>query len=665
MKTSLRLKLTLAFLILITVPISILGSITYNMSSKALQTSIEQQLVQNTSQTAELIEKTINSSKAAIQQASLNSLLGRIENNAVQADKDEAFQYIHQVKENNQDFLEAVTIVDTNGQAIMDSDSKSPNLNISDRDYFKTALSGSEAVSQVLISKVTGKPAILVAYPLKYNDRIVGVITGRISFSTISDYAKRIKVGNSGYAYMIDKNGLLVYHPDSSKILKENLSDTTSKDLKALVEQMKAGSTSQGFYTYQGIKKYVAFKPVGNWVVAITAEYNDYMAPAVKIRNATILISLIAIILAILCAYLFSSRSIINPIKKLEKLMSRAGEGDLNVKISIKSNDEIKELGDSFNTMIAHQHEIVRNVLSSAQQLNAASEEMAASTEEIDAASEEINASMSQVAQDAENQNNSIITISEVLVQLSSLVQLAKNRAGASSTNADHTMEVAHLGRLKVDETVKAIDMISKGTDETAKALEELSNLSVQVAGVVNTINAISEQTNLLALNAAIEAARAGENGKGFSVVADEVRKLSEESKNKAKAISALVDEMIQYTKNAVNSMERSKSEVKNGVIIVSETDEAFVKIINAVKDIVDNVGEILEITNDEVASSDQIVKLINEMATMTESTSSVSENVSSAANDQLAAIEGLTSSAQETSAMAEELTNLVERFKI
>lgn len=166
-------------------------------------------------------------------------------------------------------------------------------------------------------------------------------------------------------------------------------------------------------------------------------------------------------------------------------------------------------------------------------------------------------------------------------------------------------------------------------------------------------------------MNAAIEAARAGEHGKGFSVVADEVRKLSEESNDRAREIAVLVSEMVKQTQNAVIAMERSKSEVNNGVKIVSETDKAFVDIINAIENIVKHVTEILDITGDEVASSDKVIGLINDIATVTESNASNSENVSSAAEEQASAINNLTATAQETSAMAEELTKLVERFKI
>jgi len=666
MKISLKTKLIITFFILISVPMGILGSVSYTMASHSIQASVNQQLKEQTSDTSALIEKTIESAKHSLEISSLNSELGKAAQNLSQSDIDTAFQYIQNVQKSNNDSMEILIITDANGKVVIDSDTKDPNLDLSDRDFIKKALSsGSEAVSDVLISRINGNPVISIAYPLKDGDKIVGTLIGNINFNSISSYASKVKVGENGYAYMIDKNGLIVYHPDSSKILKENASDNANDEFKLIINQMKDGKTSEGFYTYDNVYKYTVFQPVDNWVIAVTADYNEYMAPAISIRNDTIIIFVISIIIAMICAYLFSTKGIINPIKKLEKLMRLAGEGDLTVNIDIKSNDEIEQLGNSFNDMIKHQDDIVRNVTNAAEQLNAASEEMASSSEEISASTQEISAITNQVAEDAEKQNEAIVDASGVLVQLSSLVQLAQNRAQATSSNAVDTMKVASLGREKVEETVNAINVISMGSDETAQALEELNSLSIKAGGIINTINSIADQTNLLALNAAIEAARAGENGKGFSVVADEVRKLSEESNHKAKEIAILINEMMKQTQNAVIAMERSKAEVDNGVAIVSETDKAFINIINAIENIVGHVNEILEITGDEVASSDKVVNLINEMATVTENNSANSENVSLATEEQVKAIECLTATAEETSAMSEELARLVEKFKI
>lgn len=666
MKISLKTKLMATFFILISLPMGLLGYISYTMAANSIQASVQQQLKEQTYDTSALIEKTIDSVKHSLEISSLNTDIGKVAQDLKKDNMDTAFEYIKNVQKNNEDFMDVLIITDAYGKTVIDSQTKESDIDLSDRDYMKESLSsGKETVSEVLISRFTGNPAIFIVYPIKDGDKIIGTLVGSIRFDSISSYASKIKIGENGYAYMIDKNGLIVSHPDTSKILKENASDKANDEFKLIINEMKEGKTSESFYTYNNMYKYTVFQPVDNWVIAVTADYDEYMASATDIRNDTIVIVIISIIIAMICAYLYSTKGIINPIIKLEKLMRSAGEGDLTVNINIKSNDEIEELGNSFNEMIKHQDHIVRNVTNAAEQLNAASEEMAASSEEISATTEEISATINQVAEDAEKQNESIIDVSGVLVQLSSLVQLAQNRAKATSLNAADTKTVADLGREKVEETVKAMNVISKGSVETSLALECVNSLSVKVGGIINTINSIAEQTNLLALNAAIEAARAGEHGKGFSVVADEVRKLSEESNGQAKEIDILVNEMMKQIKNAVTAMGRAKAEVDNGVTIVSETDKAFVNIINAIDGIVTHVNEILDITGDEVASSDKVVKLINKIATITENNSEGSENVSLAAEEQASAINNLTATAEETSAMAEELTKLVERFKI
>lgn len=666
MKISVKTKLMLTFFILIVIPMIMLGYISYKMASNSLQNTIREELKQETEDTSALINKSIQSVKSSIEVAALNGQLGTMVQNQNEAEIDTAFNYITNVQKSNEEFMEVLIITDSTGKVIIDTQTKEPDIDLSDRDYMKKTLSSGEiAVSEVLTSRFTGNPAIFISYPIKENDKIIGTLVGSIKFDSISSYAAKMKIGEKGYAYMISKEGLIVYHPDQSKILKENISETTDNDFKTIVEEMKAGKTAEGFYTYDGTYKYVTFQPADNWIVAITAEYNEYMSSAIKIRNNTITTVVISIVVAMICAYIYSQKGIITPIKKMESLMGMAGDGNLTVKSDIKSKDEFGELGKSFNDMINHQEEMVKSVSSASKQLNEASEQMAASLEEISATTEELSATISTIAEDSDNQNKSIIDISEVLVQLSSLVQLAENRAKSTSSNAVNSKKVADFGRQKVEETVKAMNSINRESNETFKVLERVNNLSVKVGGIVTTINSIAEQTDLLALNAAIEAARAGEHGKGFSVVAEEVRKLAEESNDKAKEIASLINEMTKQTQNAVSAMERANTEVENGVEIVAETDKAFVDIINSINNIVEHVNEILDITSDEVASSDKVVELINDVATVTENNASSCKNVSGAIQDETSTVNNLTATAEETSAMSEQLLKEVEKFKI
>ena len=664
MNISLKMKLIFSFFVLIVAAVSVLGVMSYKMASEALQDVIEQSLRHSTDQAAESISRTLTNAEGILDVASKNNSLAKTAARTDGASGIESFQFISQVQSENKALFERLIIVDARGRSVMDSENQVSNTDLSDRDYVQESLRGKDSTSEVIISKFTDKPVVAVAHPLELEGKIVGALVGTINFNGISEHAAEVEIGETGYAYMLDRQGLIVYHPKKDKILVENLSQTSSTELKTLVEKMKQGETGEGFYTYEGVYKFVRFEPAGKWIVAVTANFNDYMAPALTIRNRTLAIVIIATIIALIIAYLVSA-GITNPIRQLQSLMELAGQGDLTVSSEIKTRDEIKALGDSFNVMISSQSKIVSEVRNNTQELSAGSQEMAASSEQISSATQQIGASMQQVAADAERQNASIVDASKALIELSSLVQMAENKAVSANESSMNTMKTAQDGRAKVKEMVGAMDIIREKSDESARVIDKLNELSSKIGEIVTTINAIADQTNMLALNAAIEAARAGEHGKGFAVVAEEVRKLAEESNQGANEIATLIHEMGKQTGEAVQSMDEGKYAVDNGVQVVNSTDETFADIINAVDSSVRSIKEIEDITKAEVATSDQVVKLIDAIASVAEATAAASEEVSSAAEEQTAAVETLSSTAQQTSSMANDLEELVQKFKV
>ena len=663
MKISLKAKLMLLFFILIGISVTSLGVTSYIMAKNALQTTITNQLKEATNLTAEKITMSINNTTNVVSLISSNSYVEQALVNNNDANRSEAYINFAKTISGNKDGIETLMLADTTGKVVASNDSKDPGTNIADRDYFKSALSGSVVLSDVVKSKVTGNLVTVVAQPIKSNGQTVGVLAAAINFEKISAHAAKFKVGKNGYAYMTDKKLIAVYHPKKENILVLDINKIESDTLQKLTPKMMAGEVGEGFYTYNGIYKYAYFMPVGNWVLVLTADYNEYMSPAFNIRNFTIGITLIAIIVALIFAYWISTNNIIKPIKQLEYLMTKAGEGDLTVVSKIKTGDEIEVLGDSFNNMIGHQESMVRAVRGGARELASSAEDIASSIEQISSATEEISASMQDISRETADQEKSVVETSQVLVQLSSLIQLAQNKAIAAKKNSDNTLKTAEKGRLKVEETVQAMDKINTSTIEAEEVMVVLNELSQQVGGIISTINGIAEQTNMLALNAAIEAARAGEHGKGFAVVADEVRKLSEQSNTGATEIGKLVQEMIIQTSKAVQSIKFSATAVKNGVVVAKETDDSFIDIINAVDGIVNNTQEIVGITQEEVANSDMIIKLIDRVASASEVTSRSTQEISAASEEQAATVQTLAAAAEEASALAISLDGQVEKF--
>jgi len=99
-------------------------------------------------------------------------------------------------------------------------------LNVSDRQYFKDASAGNVAISQVLKSRTTGNPIVVLAVPVKDGSTVRGVLFASLDLNVLSsDLIARIKVLQTGYAYLFDETGVFIAHPNKAKIMTTKLED--------------------------------------------------------------------------------------------------------------------------------------------------------------------------------------------------------------------------------------------------------------------------------------------------------------------------------------------------------------------------------------------------------------------------------------------------------
>lgn len=137
--------------------------------------------------------------------------------------------------------------------------------------------------------------------------------------------------------------------------------------------------------------------------------------------------------------------------------------------------------------------------------------------------------------------------LSEVVEDTEQILTSANNIEAITEeviTKSEQNMALVEDGNASIDILVKQMNYISDVFKNLETTIENLKSDSNEIAKIADVINGISDQTNLLALNAAIEAARAGESGKGFAVVADEVRNLADRSKNSLGEIKIKVNQI-------------------------------------------------------------------------------------------------------------------------
>ena len=361
------------------------------------------------------------------------------------------------------------------------------------------------------------------------------------------------------------------------------------------------------------------------------ADYNEKAADDLQkdIKNqetsATILMITIIIASAVLAFILgmIISRMLTKPIKEIVSAMEKAEHGDLTIQGNYQSKDEIGQLTNSFNQMIASTQKAIAEVAGNSTSLAASAEEISASTEEI--------ASGAQMqAQDANTSNEMVKDLTFAIHEISKNAELAAQLS-------EKTVGVAEHGNIIINDAVGAMENITV-------SIHDLANKSLQIGEIIDVIDDIAEQTNLLALNAAIEAARAGDAGKGFAVVADEVRKLAERSSKATKEISDLITVIQDNTKLSVQAVELGNTKA-------ATAGTSFVDIMKVVKESATKITEIAAASEEGAAQAQEMLIAVQNIASVTE--------------ESAAGIEETASTATDLAHMAESLNELASRFKI
>lgn len=531
----------------------------------------------------------------------------------------------------------------------------------SQEDYYRPVKeSGKPYISKPYVEN--GITMVTVSYPILHQGDFKGVVLADIDISRFNNITVHSEKFHTLNASILSNDLTIAYDSESINKVGTNLETyyKDSKEVKKITDGMSEGkpftcntvradgrNISQFFYPInaQGV----------NWWAETSLDKSDMIKDSKVLIITIALISLLALI-AIIAIVVFVIAKALKPIQGVVSAANKIVDGDLDVEVEARSDDEIGILSKAFLEMSGNLKIIIGDIgylLGEMSNGNFAiqtghkekyigeyqkiSEAMTSIIQTLSDTLTEINTASQQVSVGADQVSSAAQALSQGAAEQASSVEELSASIAEVTNQIKQNAENAALARDKAEENGVELMASNAQMKDMMDAMQQISNKASEISNIIKIVDDIAFQTNILALNAAVEAARAGNAGKGFAVVADEVRNLAAKSAEAAKSTAVLIEQTIETVNNGFTIADKAALSLSKSAEVA--TSAAAV------------VDSIATASREQAEAIMQINQGIEQIAAVVQTNSATAEE-SAAASEEL-------------SGQAEMLKQLVSRFNL
>ncbi|WP_229757694.1 methyl-accepting chemotaxis protein [Paenibacillus marchantiophytorum] len=460
-----------------------------------------------------------------------------------------------------------------------------------------------------------------------------------------------------------DDSAVAITNHENKNIAAKNLTDIEKESaIQLSKEQLEEEHGS--FITKDDHLVAYYKSSISGWNLVGDIPVSSLVKDAKKIFNYTLLIALFAAIAAVMIG-LFVARMIGRPLVNLRNLMQQGAKGKLTVRANYKTQDEIGQLGASFDVMMQQITNLVsqtsasaQSVFETAQELTNSSKVTATAAREIAVATDEISNGAGGLATESERGNELTYHIG---IQMKQVIE-ANLEMGTAAADVQSSSE---QGTKYMSELISKTNLTEEMIRSMADKVDNLKDSTRSIRKILDLLNNMTKQTNILSLNATIEAARAGAAGKGFMVVADEIRKLADQSRQSIDVVGQITETIQKEIDETVKVLSTATPIFQEQILAVKEADIIFKQVTNHMGGFIEQLSTV----SDSISTLEQSQVVLSDAMTnvsaVAEESLATSEEVASLSSEQLSISDGLVKLSDKLDLLSKSLNDTLSKFEV
>ncbi|MBN2126157.1 MAG: Cache 3/Cache 2 fusion domain-containing protein, partial [Deltaproteobacteria bacterium] len=426
----LRTKLIVGGLVMVVVPLLVVGFFSVHWASKAMNELEREQLLALRKVVADQVHSMLDEQANLLMNASSrDSVVQDILKSVTQSGVYDLAQYKmdnHTTIFHDRDVYDVCFMTDEKGTIIGDTVKGAlKGKNISDEEYFREAMEGKTSIGKVARSEDKGQTYVITASPLRYEERVVGALVSGWKLDFLNRKIGQLTFGKTGHAFIVDRAGKIIVHPDKNLAMKVNLGEV--KGMERAAEGMVAlGEDMQGC-SYNGEDKIIAFAPINlaGWSLGLILSRSEVTGPIDRMRNIMALSGLIILGIISLLIFWVVQRSIARPINRAVEDLNEGADQVSSASAQIASASQLLAEGASAQASSLEQtssslEEMASMTKQNAQNAGQADNLMKEANQVVGRANEsmgELNTAMEDISKASEETSKIIKTIDEIAFQ--------------------------------------------------------------------------------------------------------------------------------------------------------------------------------------------------------------------------------------------------------